>query len=238
MPAGAEVPQATAPLGGAVEIADALATDDQPAAGEPDRVEIGDLARGGDGRCLVEEAHPIVDPAGVDQGEPFEGEGDRFEIGIAKRAGDRRRFGAALPGGDRVVGDRKRQFPLADQDESVLGGERQTVEEATGALDPTAGDGGFAAKGVGVPGQPEGDPRRPDPVAVVAIAAISALAGVAGEGRVVEPVGGEAESFEGLGRFLARDRPFEAVARVLPGTTGEGGVTGGEGIVQNGDGSG
>jgi hypothetical protein len=103
----------------------------------------------------------------------------------------------------------------------VLGHERQTVEEATGTLDPAAGDGGFAAKGVGVLGQPEGDAGRSDLVAVAA----------------AEAVGSETESFEGFGGFLARDHPFEAVAGFLPRTAGECGVAGGEGIVWSGDGS-
>ena len=100
LPAPCELLHLVAPLGRALDVADAVARSDQVAAHLRGPHEIVDLAGCRSRRRLVEPSHPLVDCALLDEGEPLERTPDDLHVLVAASP-LRSRLHAARPRGRR-----------------------------------------------------------------------------------------------------------------------------------------
>jgi len=210
-----DLADALAPLGGALEVAHALAGVDQVAADRLGEIDVGDLAGDGRGRGGVEPAHAVLDRAEADEREPLEPEREDLDVGRGGRARDGARLGGERARGHRVVAGHDRVMAAQGEREGPALARRAGLGQHQRPLDPTVGL-GAAAERVGVDAELDRDPRRCLRVVPGAGQAVAAL--VRGDGRLA--VAGVArrdpEALMGGRRLLDRQRRREAPASLLP----------------------
>ena len=107
-------------------------------------------------------------------------------------------------------------MPLRSASQACSVAVRTALQQPMGPLEPAVRDRLLAAERRGVPGEPDGHPRRAQAVVALAIDAIRAFADVEHDVGQIEPPGGEPEPFERLGSLLVLQRPFEREAGRLP----------------------
>ncbi len=220
-PALGEFQRPRAPLRGPVEVTDALAREDLPAADLADGVHLLDLPRGRGGRGFIQFPHPARHVAGADQGKSFERQPGELESSVAERAAQRRGARRALACGGGVVAAEQGDFPFAQQQQAVLRSGFVAFEDAAGPLQPPRRDGRVAAEGEVVPHQPQRHASRAARVVGVAIEPVRALARVERAGCVVQPPRREAELLQRGRGFRVGEALLELGAGFFPRTATE-----------------
>ena len=191
-----EVVDELAPLRGALPVARAGGRHDQVAVGLGERVDVAHPARRGGGHRLLQQRHPVLQPAGADLGAPEQAEREDLEVARAGPARDVHRAACVLGALGRALGvarpfDRDPALALALV---ALGG-------ALGARQPAAG-------GRGAPGEevlmrhPDGDARALVAAAIARIGLEGALAGGDAVLDAAEEPERQPEAVEGVGALL------------------------------------
>jgi hypothetical protein len=220
-PLEAELLHALGPLAGAIEVARALAGEDQIATGGPHPDRQAHLAADGGRGRLVELRHPLADVARRDRGQALEAEARHLDVRIAERAPQLRPLVAETARRRRVVLLEQTDLALPDRQPAVLRRRGQPFEQAVRAPEPAVADRRFAPEAEVVDAEQRGKPAGGESVPVAAVEPIGALARVKHRLGVVEPPGGKAQPLERLGTRLPLHRRLEARTCPLPVGGGE-----------------
>jgi hypothetical protein len=216
---------ASAPLGGAVEVPCAHARVDEMAADDLHETRVGDLARHGRGRRLVEPAHALRDRAGRHPCEPLQREAGHLPVDGPDLAGHRHALGGEGRGRLGIVPRAEGKHPAHVGEHPPLLARRAALEQARGALEPARRLGRPAEDGA-VQHERDREAGRGPVVTRRARHRVPPLVGRQRPLGVQEGARRVAEPIEGRGRLVQRDGRREAVAGLAPGRAQQRGVAG------------
>jgi hypothetical protein len=203
-----------APLAGTLEVAHALAGEDQVTAGEADRDRVAHLAGGRRRSGLVETRHALGDLALADPRQAIERDRRHLQVDVAELSAERLGLRAALARHRGVARVDERR--LAQRQPAPFPRRAAPLEQPAGPPQPAVANRALAAHCAVVPGERDRDPRRVDRPAGVAIARIRALAAFERQLGLVEEESSPRQSLEGLRRFFPLQRLGEEPLRCLP----------------------